>query len=129
MESDRRKFPRIDVRYPIHFSSNGEGESDPGQDLPASSTTRDISMGGISFRSSLDYKPGEMIKFFVNVENLGRWIRTTGRVIRSWQEEGEIYTAVEIVHVSDSDRNLLEGYIRSYSELNPEEEEEEEEEE
>lgn len=102
---EQRKFPRADLVFRIRYSA------DTGSIIGES---RDISMGGVSFESRELYPEGKQLKVAFFFEGVLGEIPATGRVVRSWEEDGKPFCAIEFLEIDPNDRVIIEDYVESY---------------
>lgn len=104
MNEERRKFPRVNIQYPIRYQVDENDQR--------SGVMRDISESGISFHASHYYPPDTHLTFFINLEEFNMMIRVRGRVVRSWKDGENHYSALEILDISERERSILNQYIK-----------------
>lgn len=104
---ENRKFPRADTIFKLNYGT----ERSPSFEA----MTRDISLGGISFKSNEEFEPGDQIELKFSIKELSGEIKAKGRVVRSWSEGGDPFTAVEFIEINSSDHEILENFFKSYN--------------
>ena len=75
LSREKRHFPRINFKAPLHYQIYGSWES-------RDTSAEDISVGGIGFINQQFLVPGSIIRLAFNV--FSRHVRTTGKI--AWSQ-------------------------------------------
>ncbi len=94
-DQDRRFFPRAEAPLEIKYSPGG-GELTPVE-------SKNISAGGISFKTGSAYKKGDILELNLRLKGLERTIHAVGKVLHS-EDTGDGYeTAVIFTDIPYTD--------------------------
>ncbi len=104
-ESERRSYPRADAVFEMNYT---EGTGSPA----IATMSRDFSTGGISFRTASGYAPQTDLSLGFSMSGLPAPIEARGTVVRSWEADGDFFTAVQFTHINGTDMNVILDYIR-----------------
>jgi hypothetical protein len=104
MDQDKRKYPRIAGNIKLHYTKADSG---------VVSFAKDVSAGGISFAADETLQEGTSLRLVFVVEGVKEEITATGKVVRSWQDKGMLYVAVEFVETEDN-MNKLHEWIEEH---------------
>lgn len=108
-EIQRRKWVRLAVSIPVHFSVNGEKNGEIYQ-----GTTLDISGGGVLFVSSTKVMAGQLLNLQIEVPKRG-FVVCRGVVLRSFQDHAgkqENYRVIiEFIEIAEGQRDKIMSFI------------------
>ena len=103
-QEEQRKYPRADVVFNLEFFTDKDVSLIP-------SKSRDISLGGISFKSDEKYVTDTGLTLTLNMAELPQPVTARGKVVRSWQDSEEFFTAIEFTEIDGADLMLILDYI------------------
>lgn len=106
MSYNRRKYPRADLVFNVTYRED---------DREISTRSRDLSAGGISFITEHAFEPDQSLSLSFTLEGLPGQIDARCSVIRSWEEEDTIYTAVLFTEIDDMDLVTVTDYSLAMS--------------
>lgn len=108
MNEDKRRYPRADLVFRLKYAAH---------DQTRETVSRDISGGGISIEVGSALLSGTELDLNFSIDGLPGEITARGRVIRSWQEAGKIFCALEFTAIDESDREIVEDFIKAHLKL------------
>ncbi|MBI40574.1 MAG: hypothetical protein CMF59_13325 [Leptospiraceae bacterium] len=106
---EKRKFPRADLVFRIEYRTLKEEQ-------PRAGMTRDLSLGGVSLETEGPLDKGTPLSLTFSFPELEGTIHATGRVVRSWDEEGKIFTALRFTAVHQDDLAILKSHLEQFYE-------------
>lgn len=119
--TERRRFPRADLVFRVRYQTVEKGQAvvEADQPLAGQALGRDISLGGVSFRSNLAFPAGASLRLSFYFEEVLGEISAVGRVMRTWSANGDHIVAVRFTVIDPDDCSILTRYIREYEESHP----------
>jgi len=101
---EKRSFPRIRLRIPIHCKVRGEGEC-------SNAVSDNIGLGGIGFINDKFIAPQTFLMLEVNV--LSRLLSPIGRIAwaNSLPHSNRYQLGVEFIEFDPQEKNFLKDYI------------------
>lgn len=112
--TERRRFPRADLVFRVRYRPIRSTEPSPESAPSAFAEGRDISLGGVSFRSSQDLQSGDVVHMAFYFDELPGEISAMGRVVRVWEEPEEKLVAVRFTVIDPDDCSILDTYIKEF---------------
>ncbi|HBS04695.1 MAG TPA: hypothetical protein DEA96_07015 [Leptospiraceae bacterium] len=106
---EKRKFPRADLVFRIEYRTLKEEQ-------PRAGMTRDLSLGGVSLETDGPLDKGTPLSLTFSFPELEGTIHATGRVVRSWEDQGKHYTALRFTAVHQDDLAILRSHLEQYYE-------------
>ena len=104
---EKRKFPRADLVFSVEYRPLKEEQ-------PHTGLSRDLSMGGVSFRTDVPLEKGVPVVLSFSFPELDGAIQATGRVVRVWEEEGHNYAAMKFTAIHQDDLSILQNHLEQY---------------
>lgn len=101
---DRRKYPRIDLAFDVKYNTTDEPKA-------RNSNAQNVSTGGVAFKTEKQYSEGTYVRVKLSQPDLTNELEFVGRVVRSLDREGSIYTAIEFTEVNMASLEILESII------------------
>lgn len=119
--TERRRFPRADLVFRVRYQTVEKGQSVVEADAPVvgQAMGRDISLGGVSFRSDTPFPPGASLRLSFFFEEVLGEISAVGRVMRNWPVNGDHIVAIRFTVIDPDDCSILTRYIREYEQMHP----------
>lgn len=105
MSIERRKFPRADLNFDVHYFE---------EQNPAAHGGKNICAGGMAFRTSDLLPTGMNLRLVFKTPGNPNEIRARARVVRSWTEKGECIAAAEFYEIDAEDKSLLTKLVENY---------------
>ncbi|MDH5721307.1 MAG: PilZ domain-containing protein [Spirochaetia bacterium] len=104
---ESRRFPRAEAPLKIYYSS----EFEPNEQAVGA---EDLSASGISFQTGHSYSREDILKLRLELLEMKKTIHAEGRVIRSFEKEDKIITAVELFNIDYEDFILILDYSLAF---------------
>ena len=113
--SDRRKHPRLAVKFPVKFKiQNGQEDTHVFQ-----AVGKDISAGGLCMEMAVlheramdkVFKSSGSLDMEIEVSDMGKSIRTRGEVVWMRKDQGNDVLGILFKDISEEERNILSTYI------------------
>lgn len=104
---EKRRYPRADLIFNLECLPEEGGEVKQPQ-------PRDLSASGVSFCTEKELNEGELLNMALSIDGLPGRIEAKGRVVRSWNEGGKIFTAVEFEDIDPSDHEIVSSFIEEH---------------
>lgn len=104
---EKRKFPRADLVFRIEYRTLKEEQ-------PHTGMTRDIGLGGVSLETEAAMEKGTPLSLTFSFPELEGTIHATGRVVRSWEEDGKIFAALKFTAVHQDDLAILQSHLEQF---------------
>lgn len=107
MNVDSRRYPRADVNFDIDYKPQKDQSEVSGK-------AHDLSASGISFLTKEKLEPGTVLNLDLKLREINKDITAAGRVIRSWEYNNKIFTAVEFTQIDYNDFVTILDYSLAY---------------
>lgn len=104
---EKRKFPRADLVFDVQYRTLKE-------ESPHNTVTRDMSMGGVSFRTESPVEKGVPVTLSLSFPELDGSIQATGRVVRVWEEDGQYFAGMKFTAIHQDDLAILESHLEQF---------------
>ena len=109
----KRKSPRVQASIPFLFMVFDAAETDLIGDQLVEATTRDIGVGGMSFKTDLPSKVGDQLQLTLQIPI--NPVNVSGWVVRCEPDEAEYWVAVEFLHPDEKEQTQLMQFLAESS--------------